>query len=118
MWFRESVCYSEADMKEGYFQEVYRIVRAVPPGLVTTYGSVAALAGRPGGARTVGWAMRALQRGSDVPWHRVINAQGSISLPSPSAELQQALLENEGVEFDEKGQVDLARYGWDGRIKN
>ena len=118
MWFRESVCYSEADMKEGYFQEVYRIVRAVPPGLVTTYGSVAALAGRPGGTRTVGWAMRALQRGSDVPWHRVINAQGSISLPSPSAELQQALLENEGVEFDEKGQVDLARYGWDGRIKN
>ena len=99
-------------MKEGYFQQVYRIVRAVPPRQVTTYGTVAALAGRPSGARTVGWAMRALQRGSDVPWHRVLNARGRSSLPSPSAELQQALLENEGVEFDRGGQVDLARYGF------
>lgn len=101
-------------MKEGYFQQVYRVVRAVPPGQVTTYGTVATLAGRPGGGRTVGWAMRALERGTDVPWHRVINAQGRISLPSPSAELQQALLENEDVEFDEGGCVDLRRYGWQG----
>ncbi len=92
-------------MKEGYFQQVYRIVRAVPPGKVTTYG-------------TVGWAMRALQRGSDVPWHRVINAQGRVSLPSPSAELQRALLESEGVEFDESGGLDLARYGWNSPIEN
>ena len=104
-------------MQNGYFQQVYRIVRAVPPGKVTTYGTVAVLAGRPGGARTVGWAMRALQRGSDVPWHRVLNAQGRISLPSPSAELQRALLESEGVEFDESGGLDLARYGWNGPIK-
>ena len=101
-------------MEEGYFQQVHRIVRAVPPGRVTTYGTVATLAGRPGGARTVGWAVRALQRGTDVPWHRVINAQGHISLPSPSAELQRALLENEGVKFNEKGRVDLSRYGWQG----
>ncbi len=101
-------------MKAGYFQQVYRIVRAVPPGKVTTYGTVAARAGRPGGARAVGWAMRALQRGTEVPWHRVLNAQGRISLPSPSAELQQVLLENEGVEFNEKGRVDLRRYGWQG----
>ena len=73
-------CYSEADMKEGYFQQVYRIVRAVPRGQVTTYGRVAALVGRTGGARTVGWAMRALGRGSDVPRHRVMNAQGRSSL--------------------------------------
>ncbi len=101
-------------MKEGYFRQVYRIVRAVPSGKVTTYGTVATLAGRPGGARTVGWAMRALERGSDVPWHRVINAQGRISLPSPSAELQQVLLESEGVEFNDTGRVDLRRYGWQG----
>ena len=105
-------------MQEGYFQQVYRIVRAVPPGKVTTYGTVAILAGRPGGARTVGWAMRALQRGTDVPWHRVINAQGRISPPSPSAELQRALLESEGVEFDESGGLDLARYGWHSSNKN
>ncbi len=103
-------------MHSGYFQLVYRIVRAVPAGRVTTYGEVAVAAARPGGARTVGWALRALQRGSDVPWHRVLNAGGRSSLPSPSAELQQALLEKEGVEFDETGRVDLARYGWDGRI--
>ena len=60
-------CYCEVNMKEGYFQHAYRILRAVPRGQVTTYGRVAALAGRPGGARTVGWAMRALGRGSDVP---------------------------------------------------
>jgi len=101
-------------MTEGHFQEIYRIVEAVPAGKVVTYTTVAVLAGRPKAARTVGWAMRALRRGTHVPWHRVINAQGRISLPSPGAELQRALLENEGIEFNATGCVDLQRYGWQG----
>lgn len=99
-------------MKKGYFQQVYQVVRRVPAGRVATYGTVAALAGRAGDARTVGWAMRGLKRGSDVPWHRIINARGCLSLPSPARELQRALLEREGVEFDEKGRIDLSRFGW------
>ncbi len=100
-------------MPEGYFERVYRIVRGIPRGKVSTYGTVAALAGRPGSARTVGWALRVLRHESGVPWQRVVNAQGGISLPSPRAELQRALLESERVEFDRNGKVDLARYGWE-----
>lgn len=92
------------------------MVQRVPRGRVTTYGHVAALCGKPRAARTVGWALHALPEGSDVPWHRVINAQGGISISKvgiPPA-LQRALLEAEGVKFDRDGRVDLKRWAWSG----
>ena len=84
-----------------FYHRIYRIVRHIPRGRVATYGLVARLAGRPGAARTVGWALSALPEDSDVPWWRVINAAGRISLApnDHSAVFQRALLLREGVRF-------------------
>ena len=96
-----------------FYHRIYRIVRHIPKGRVATYGIVARLAGRPGAARTVGWALSALPEDSDVPWWRVINVAGRISLASDhSAVLQRALLLREGVKFAPGGAVNLGSYGW------
>jgi methylated-DNA-protein-cysteine methyltransferase-like protein len=98
-----------------FFAQVYAVVRRVPPGKVATYGQIARMLGMPHAARTVGWALRAVPEGSDVPWQRVISARGTISLaPDQGAGLQRVLLEEEGVAFDDQGRVDLGRYGWAG----
>lgn len=99
-----------------FYDAVYRMVGRIPRGRVTTYGHIAALCGKPRAARTVGWALHALPEGSDVPWHRVINARGGISISKVGLppQLQQALLEAEGVQFQPDGRVDLARWGWIG----
>ena len=96
------------------YPRIYEVVRAIPNGRVATYGQVAALAGLPGHARQVGYALHAL-RDDDVPWHRVINARGEVSQRSdPGPEpLQRAMLEAEGVAFDDRGRVDLRRFRWE-----
>jgi len=98
------------------FEQIYEVVRRIPPGRVATYGQIARLLGMPRAARTVGWALHTLPEGIDVPWQRVINARGTISFDpdSPGAVIQRALLEEEGVVFDEKGRIDLDVYGWAG----
>lgn len=105
-------------MKPTFFERVYLLVRQIPPGRVASYGQIAALLGHPRAARTVGWALNALtaQQGREVPWHRVLNARGRITIPRVDlgADLQRALLVAEGVEFDAKGDVDLSRFGWQG----
>lgn len=98
--------------EESFFEAVHAEVRRIPRGRVASYGQIGLRIGRPGSARTVGWAMRALPRGSDVPWHRVVNAQGRVSLTERSGSLQKALLEAEGVRFDENGRIDLDVFGW------
>lgn len=100
----------------GYYDDVYELVRRIPPGKVSTYGRIAALTPVPRGARGVGWALAGLSsdRAQVVPWWRVINAVGRIS-NEYNAALQRALLEAEGVVFDERGYIDLDRYLWDGR---
>jgi methylated-DNA-protein-cysteine methyltransferase-like protein len=90
------------------------VVARIPRGRVATYGQVAALAKLPRHARLVGYALHALPDGSAVPWHRVVNAKGTVS---PRAEpgrdgLQRALLEKESVRFDRAGRLDLARFRW------
>jgi len=96
------------------WQRIYQVVRRIPRGRVATYGQIARLAGLPRRARQVGYALHALPHGSRVPWQRVINARGELSpRAAPDAErLQRALLEAEGVCFDARGRVDLARFGW------
>jgi methylated-DNA-protein-cysteine methyltransferase-like protein len=107
--------------RDAFKAVVWEIVSQIPPGRVSTYGQIAAMIPPPGelnagnyrsfGARWVGGAMAACPE--DVPWQRVINSQGKIS-PRPGAERQRQLLEQEGVQFDERQQVDFARYGWEG----
>ena len=101
-------------MSEGSYARIYAVVRRIPRGRVATYGQVAELAGLPGHARQVGYALHALSSGTSVPWHRVVNAQGSCSLRAvPGAELTQRLrLEREGLRFDARGRVSLARVRW------
>jgi methylated-DNA-protein-cysteine methyltransferase-like protein len=99
-----------------FFEQVYQVVRCIPPGKVATYGQIARILGKPRGARTVGWALHSLPEGSDVPWQRVINARGIITLDERGlgGAIQRSLLEAEGIEFDEQGRVDLEVWGWAG----
>jgi methylated-DNA-protein-cysteine methyltransferase-like protein len=103
-------------MAKNFYQYVYDLVRQVPPGRVVTYGQVAALLGSPQAARAVGYALRFLPAGSEVPWHRVINHQGQISprYPAEGPLIQRLLLEEEGVTFDATDCVDLSHYRWQG----
>lgn len=93
---------------------VHEAVRDVPSGRVASYGAIAERAGRPGAARAVGAVLRALPEGADVPWWRVINARGRLTIPrvGHGRSLQRALLEEEGVEFGDDGRVDMARFAW------
>lgn len=105
-------------MKPSFFERVWLVVQQIPRGKVASYGQIAALLGHPQAARTVGWALNALtrQQATEVPWQRVINSAGRISISRAdlSADLQRALLEEEGVQFDERGYVDWQRFGWEG----
>lgn len=95
------------------YERIYRVVRRVPRGRVATYGQIAEIA-QASGPRQVGYALHALPAGSDVPWHRIVNAKGEISLRSGlgGESFQQALLKAEAVEFDAKGRIDLDRFRW------
>lgn len=96
------------------YDRYYDVVRRIPPGRVSTYGTVATIAGRGGRARQVGYALAAL-RDDDVPWHRVVNARGEISARrggGPAEKVQRALLESEGVRFETSGRIDLEEFGW------
>jgi methylated-DNA-protein-cysteine methyltransferase-like protein len=97
------------------YQEIYSVVSRIPAGRVATYGQIARLAGKPGHARQVGYALSALDDHGSIPWHRVVNAKGMISSRSGGnfMELvQRLLLENEGVSFHEHGRILLSRYLW------
>lgn len=96
------------------YARIYRLVDRIPRGRVATYGQIAAFADLPGRARQVGYALAALPNGSPLPWHRVINARGEVSLDGRCAEEQRARLEAEGVTFNDAGRVSLARFSWAG----
>ena len=106
-----------------FYPQVWELVRQIPAGRVSTYGDIARLLPPPGddheryrrlGARWVGTALRNVVESDHVPWHRVINSQGRISLPygSTPALTQRQRLEEEGIVFDEKGAVNLDLFGW------
>ncbi len=97
-----------------FSEQVYAIVRSVPAGRAITYGAVARALGAPTRAREVGWALASLPDEHDVPAHRVVNAEGALSggWAFGAPEVQRALLEAEGVQFDSRGRVDLERFLW------
>jgi methylated-DNA-protein-cysteine methyltransferase-like protein len=105
---------------EGSYVRIYGAVRRIPKGKVATYGQIAEIAGLPGHARQVGYALHALRDEDPVPWQRVINAKGEVSprFEPGMDQVQRQLLEAEGIEFDERGRVSLRRYRWSaGRTK-
>ena len=104
---------------EASYRRIYSVVRRIPRGRVATYGQVARLAGLPGQPRLVGYALAALA-GERVPWQRVINARGEVSLRAlRGAEAEQRLLlEREGVRFGPRGRVSLERFQWRPRARS
>ncbi|HVY22520.1 MAG TPA: MGMT family protein [Steroidobacteraceae bacterium] len=98
------------------YQRIYTIVSMIPKGRVATYGQVAELAGLPRQARLVGYALNVLPQGTRIPWHRVINSQGKISLRAAgegSDNPQLRLLKREKVRFNAQGVIDLKMFRWE-----
>lgn len=93
-------------------QRIWQIVAAIPAGRVTTYGDVALLAGSPRAARQVGGVLSRLPEGTTLPWHRVVNRHGTISLQGDRLLRQRYALEAEGIEVSDDGQLDLEAYRW------
>lgn len=94
------------------YERIWAAIRKIPRGRVATYGQIARVAGMEGQPRLVGYALHALPEGFRVPWHRVINSKGSISLIGPSGRRQRRLLEDEKVIFSPAGKVNLRLYQW------
>ncbi len=93
--------------------KVKNLILQIPAGKVATYGQIAALAGNPRAARQVARILHACSRKDGLPWHRVVNQHGRISLRQGQGyEVQQALLEREGVVFSENSRIDLTRFLW------
>jgi methylated-DNA-protein-cysteine methyltransferase-like protein len=102
--------------KYSSYDRIYEIVRQIPYGQVATYGQIAELANLAGKARVVGYALyRVDMQKLEIPWHRVVNAKGEVSL-SPlrfgTDYLQRSLLEAEGIKFSDLGKIDLRKYLW------
>lgn len=94
-------------------QRIFDLVESIPSGKVAAYGQIGRMVGGCSG-RMVGFALASLRYDGrrKVPWQRVINRHGRISLTGPDAALQRALLEDEGIRFDAEGAIDLAEFGW------
>lgn len=96
---------------------IHAIIRRIPRGRVASYGQIAKRVRPACGPRQVGYALAALPEHSTVPWHRVVNAAGRISLRGHSAVTQRLRLQDEGVEVSEGGRLDLKRFGWKPRTR-
>jgi methylated-DNA-protein-cysteine methyltransferase-like protein len=90
---------------------LYAQLHKIPKGRVVTYGILAGMIGKPGGARWVGYVLKNLPEKTKLPWHRVINSQGRISLPGERGCVQKKRLEKENVEFS-NGRIKLKSYLW------
>ncbi|HFQ95826.1 MAG TPA: cysteine methyltransferase [Anaerolineae bacterium] len=104
--------------ERNFFEKVWLVTLQIPRGRVTWYGAIAEMLDAPRAARTVGWALNALtpEQSQRIPWQRVINKAGRCSIRHAglTPDDQQALLEEEGIEFDERGYTDFGRFGWEG----
>lgn len=101
------------------YGKIWDTVRRIPRGRVSTYGAIARRCGFPRHARLVGYALHNLPHGSNIPWHRVVNAQGRISLPKRNDhyQKQKSLLEKEGIVFV-KERINLLAHAWPKRKNN
>lgn len=102
------------DGHDSFQQRIYQILDAIPYGKVTTYGDIARLAGSPRAARQVGGVLKRLPQGSKLPWHRVINRLGEISLSGDNLVRQRDALLQEGIAVSPTGKIVLEHYRWQG----
>jgi methylated-DNA-protein-cysteine methyltransferase-like protein len=105
-------------MKKGavddFTSEVIRLIKSIPKGNVATYGQIAYLTGLYPSVRRVVWILHSCSEKEGLPWHRVVNSKGTISLkPGKGYEKQKEMLKKEGIMFDERGRIDLDRYLWE-----
>lgn len=100
-------------MNQPFTERVIKLIKQIPAGKVATYGQIAIYAGNPRASRQIAWVLHSSSKKDNLPWHRVINSKGRISLPKDRGyDLQKKLLENEGVVFDEDDFIDLYEYIW------
>jgi len=100
-------------MPKTFYQRVIDIIKNIPEGKIATYGQIATYAGNPRAARQVSFILHSSSEKEDLPWHRVINSKGSISLkPGHGYELQKQMLKKEGITFNENDCIDLKRFLW------
>ena len=99
--------------------KVIALIKKIPRGRVATYGQIAALAGKPRGARGVGWILNSCTESHGLPWQRVINSKGLISFPKKTVEYlnQSRLLRKEGVVVSPQGSISLEKYGWEKKVR-
>lgn len=109
------------NQSNNFATQVIEAIKSIPYGHVTTYGTIATLAGSPRNAREVGYFLHSLTKKYNLPWQRVINKKGYISIRGRDTNmknLQKSLLTEEGVEVSEDFMIDLEKYGWWGNEKN
>ncbi|MFX1507782.1 MAG: MGMT family protein [Promethearchaeota archaeon] len=100
-------------MTTSFTQRVKDIIKKIPTGKVATYGQIATYAGNPRASRQVAWILHSSSGKDNLPWHRVINSKGRISLPHNGGyENQKELLEKEGISFDQYGKINFDQYLW------
>ena len=100
-------------MASEFTEDVIRIISNIPKGKVLSYGGIAVLAGKPGGARQVTRILHSSSKKHNLPWYRVVNSQGKISMKDPvSYAEQRVLLESEGIEFSSKDHIAFDEYFW------
>ena len=102
-----------AEKQVSFSDRVKQLIADIPSGKVATYGQIAACAGNHRASRQVAWLLHSSSRKANLPWHRVINSRGGISLPIGGGfEQQRMLLDAEGIAVDQKGRVDLKKHLW------
>jgi methylated-DNA-protein-cysteine methyltransferase related protein len=104
------------EREEMSWEPIYRLVKKIPRGRVTTYGELARKLRLRGGARVAGYAMAGCPSGRGIPWHRVVGAGGRLLIREPIGALQRKMLESEGVVIEGR-RVDMKRYGWPAKTK-
>jgi len=105
-------------MEKTFHQKVVEIIKKIPKGKVATYGQIAAFAGSAQASRQVAYILHSSSKKEKLPWHRIVNSQGGISLkPNFGYEIQRQLLEKEGVIFNKDNCIDLKRFLWIPKIK-